>query len=103
MRKKLIETVNLNNDGTGIRDGIFQYIYGLIEEQEEPELPWLTDALSKELDNDYYLIHSGEKLITRHYEQLLALADDGKISSAEDMLARTILNRFKLSWNKIRS
>lgn len=101
MRKKLIETVTLSNDGTGIRDGIFQYIYGLIEEQTEPELPWLTDALSKELDNDYYLIHSGEKLITRYYEQLLTLADDGKIASAEDMLARTILNRFKLSWNKI--
>lgn len=103
IRQKLIDTALFRQDGSGIADGIFQTIYGLIEDQEESELPWLTDALSKELDNDYYLIHSGEKFISNQYAKLIKMEQEQKILNHLDIIARTILNKFGLSWNKIYS
>lgn len=107
--KKLIDTVELWDDGVhdGVRAGIFHWIDVLANDREsEPEvvtIPWIDETIAQSLDNDYYLVHSGSKYVSCVYERIKKLIDDEKLSlsSVEQYLASSIINKFRESWNKI--
>lgn len=98
--EKLIDTKTITSEG-GIYEGIFQFIYSISESYTELNLPWLTLELTGFLDKDYYLVHSGDKYISKQYARLRKLQEDGTIEDADMTIAEIIVNRFKTSWNKI--
>ena len=95
--EKLIDTVNISNLlSTG---GIFSKIASL---PNQP-LTWLDTALALQLDEDYYLSHSGGKFISNAYKRLIDAEEDNIISDALSEMAKMILQKFALSWDKIYS
>lgn len=97
MKKKLIDTVNISDLlSTG---GIFSKIASL---QNQP-LTWLTNEFALQLDEDYYLSHSGGKFISNAYKRLIDAEEDNIITDALLEMAKMILQKFALSWDKIYS
>ena len=95
--EKLIDTVNISDLlSTG---GIFSKIASL---QDQP-LTWLDTALALQLDEDYYLSHSGGKFISNAYKRLIDAQEDNIITDALLEMAKMILQKFALSWDKIYS
>lgn len=96
-RKKLIDTVDINDLlSTG---GIFSKIASITG---QPFI-WLDTSLALILDKDYYLVHSGNKWISRAFNRFIELEDDNIIADALSELANLIISKFELSWNKIYS
>lgn len=95
--EKLIDTVNISDLlSTG---GIFSKIASL---QDQP-LTWLDTALALQLDEDYYLSHSGGKFISNAYKRLIDAENDNIVNDALLEMAKMILQKFALSWDKIYS
>lgn len=95
--EKLIDTVNISDLlSTG---GIFSKIASL---QNQP-LTWLTTEFALQLDEDYYLSHSGGKFISNAYKRLIDAEEDNIITDALLEMAKMILQKFALSWDKIYS
>ena len=95
--EKLIDTVNISDLlSTG---GIFSKIASL---QDQP-LTWLDTTLALQLDKDYYLSHSGGKFISNAYKRLIDAEEDNIITDALSEMAKMILQKFALSWDKIYS
>lgn len=83
LRMKLKETVNPS------MDGVFHRLF------TSNQLPFLTEEDSKVLDLEYYLSHSGEKMISRLYQNLHSFIDS--LGEA----TRIILLNYKDNWLKL--
>ena len=108
-RKKIIDTCTWWDDGVhvGIKSGVFWRICGIANDFEsEPQvitIPWLTEDIAHQLDDMYYLEHSGDKLVSRTFERLEQLYEDGKPlhPDANMHIAQMCIDKFRDSWNKI--
>ena len=94
MIKKLKQTINISDLLT--TGGIFTQIANI---QNQP-LTWLT-PIALTLDKEYYLSHSGNKYISRLYDSLLKYEESGDVTSALSEIAKMILNKFSLKWDRL--
>ena len=99
MRKKLIDTVPISD--LLVTGGVFTKLYTFDQTLTEPIFPWLTSDMALILDKDYYLIHSGQKLINSSFERLEKYEDDGVINDALLELVKIIHHKYQLKWNKL--
>lgn len=107
-RIKLIDTIE--DLQTFIREyspdespqGIFMLYEEWQHDMEEKPLPWLDENTAYSLDMEYYLHRSGDKEISIMYKRYLGI-EDAPITSIgiKDLLMKTIVKKFSLSWNKI--
>lgn len=81
--------------------GIFSEIDSINSALETPLFPWLTNALATELDNLYYLSHSGDKCISKYYKRLIEREEKGIIASSLTALANSIMMKFGDKWNRL--
>lgn len=93
--KKLIQTINI--DDLLVSGGIFTKISNI----EGQPFTWLTNDVALELDNDYYLSHSGDKVISPFVRRLETLKDDGKILDVLLKVANYIIQKYRDKWNKV--
>ena len=103
---KLIETIDETELVLGNEFGIFNAIYNYDSGLGTPQFTWLTEDLSKQLDLDYYLQHSGDKIISKFFQRLWKQMEDGNISDLNSLLmylAVIIEDKFTDKWNKIHS
>ena len=99
MKKKLIDTLDSIADFFAQDSlGIFQTIADI---DNQTNLVWLTDAYAYELDKSYYLVHSGQKWISKQFEDFIEYKEKGYIVNFLPELAKIIQSKFELSWNKI--
>lgn len=104
---KLIDTIDKQSffDSTTI-NGIFSTYVRWLGESESP-IPWLDEEIAYWLDWEYYFHHSGDKQISKAYHMIRE--EQQKFDSSQwdyDSKVATmkmIINKFKLSWNKIYS
>ena len=94
---KLIETIDINT----MDSGIFQEIRSIDSIPDTPLFPWLTDDLSLQLDIIFYLQHSADKEISKFYERLLKLEEDGILVSALNVIAQNLMVKFGDKWNRL--
>lgn len=65
-----------------------------------PDLPWVSKISGVDLDLDYYLNHSGEKVISRLVQKLLNT--DKELTSVELIkLSNIIYNKYSDSWKRV--
>lgn len=88
MKQKLIQV----NNPLDTLTGIFKVLFDL-----HPNIEWLDSNKSTSLDNDYYLGHSGEKIISPLYAKLL---DDDE-ATALGKIANIIYIKYIDNWNNI--
>lgn len=94
MIQKLIETNEIGGEHIIDRSkSIFNAIKGITGQPFE----WLTQDNADILDVEYYLNHSGEKLIAPMFEKLLNLTGVNAIQQ----VAKVIINKFEDKWNKL--
>lgn len=104
---KLIDTIDKQSffDST-IINGIFSTYVRWLGESESP-LPWLDEEIALYLDWEYYFHHSGDKHISKAYHVIREEQRQYDSSSwdkdSKVMIFKMIINKFKLSWNKIYS
>lgn len=94
MKMKLIETNNIG--GTSIIDRS-KSIFNAIKGVRDNPFTWLNQANADLLDIEYYLNHSGEKLVSPMVQRLVA-------STGTDMchmVAKIIIEKFNDKWNKL--
>lgn len=96
-RKTLIETIDV--DELLSNGAIFTKIANL---QDNP-FEWLVNDLAKQLDEEFYLSHSGGKIISPFVVRLEQLKQQEKIDDVLLRVARYIVNKFTDKWNKIYS
>lgn len=97
METRLIDVTSLADVLSG--DGIFNQIATL---DAQSKFPWLTNDFAKQIDEDYYLNHSGGKWISHAYKRLIDHQDELPSGQTfQTVMARIIINRFSLSWKKI--
>lgn len=96
MKQKLIETIDIDDLLT--TGGIFSKISAI---QGQP-FEWLPN-IALQLDNAYYLEHSGDKKVSPYVERLLKLKDDGKIVDVLSIIAKNIINKYEDKWTRIHS
>ena len=101
--KKLIDTIeNITDFINGDEMGIFQTIYDIDSNLENPQLPWLDDSLSFIVDIEYYTVHSADKNISKQFGRYIGYANDNIIGVSPLVpLATIIINKFKDKWNKL--
>lgn len=87
-QKKLLQTIN-----NPVEDGIFHHLYNVFE--------WLDEDKSHLLDTEYYLNHSGDKVISNMYSQLLDMESKGVIVSALSTIASVVKVKYKDTWDKL--
>lgn len=94
---KLIETIDI--DELLVHGGVFSKIQAV---QTQP-FEWLTSDFALQLDNAYYLEHSGDKRISPYVRRLLKLQETEKISDYLLSIANNIIQRYSDKWSKIYS
>lgn len=95
--KKLIETIDVDELlDTGA-------IFTKIASTTDQPFTWLTQTLGKQLDEDYYLSHSGEKRISSYFQRLLDLEEKEKIDDVLQHIANHIITKYTDKWNKLYS
>lgn len=89
---KLIETITISSLTGLVENGIFTLIGETFDENKTPFEEWLVEY-KDELDNEYYLNHSGQKSLKSIYTSLFG--------SGQSIIPSIIYNRFKIRWNRI--
>lgn len=97
MKKKLIDTIQITD--LLVTGGIFTKIANITSQP----LTWLDSALALQLDKEYYLSHSGGKWISNAYDRLIDAEDNGIVTDALLEMAKMILSKYQLSWDKVYS
>ena len=94
---KILETIEFDDlMSTG---GIFSKVQSVTGQPFE----WLTSTLALELDNIYYLEHSGDKTISPYYRRLSEKAVEDDSIDVLGILANAIITKFADKWNKLYS
>ena len=102
IRKKIIETINVEHLFDNTEMGIFQTMYDIDSNLNDPKFPWLTDDLSFLLDTEYYTVRSADKWISKQFERYIKYAEDSIINVSPLVpLAHLIMNKFEDKWNKL--
>lgn len=75
-----------------------QNIFNLIFNNKGDKLEWLTEDMSKTMNDEYYLLHSGDKNASLLYERLLSLFS-GVNPLVE--ISAIILNKYADTWDRL--
>lgn len=75
-----------------------QNIFNFIFNNKGDKLEWLTQDVAKTMNDEYYLLHSGDKNASILYERLLNLytADNPLVK-----ISKIILNKYAESWDRL--
>lgn len=88
--------MKLNQVINPFETGIFQMFHQL-----EPDIEWLDADNVQQLDEEFILLHSGEKYLSPLVKRMIRKQADGTVTNWVEEVARIILISNKDNWNKI--
>jgi len=97
MKNKLKDVVDIS---TLLSTG---FIFKKIQSTHSSTFEWLDSTTAQILDEKLVLEHSGEKIVSRYYKNLIDLEDAEVIPDALTVVANNIATTYADKWNKLHS